>query len=217
MLVLYLSTISLEWKNIDSDLMQFVSKERRKKINQYFHVLDKKLSLYSALITRIGLSVISGLNHTELCFYYSSNHKPLLLSNPKYDFSISHSNGSIISCISANSPVGADVEKISYPPFDIMNLIFNQQEIQYINNASDMERIFRFYKMWTQKESYYKMLGIGLTGAMIQCNSLTPDLSKLFYTWQENNYMYCICGKNVSERTLIKLSETEVQNYFIPI
>lgn len=42
MLVLYLSTISLEWKNIDSDLMQFVSKERRKKINQYFHVLDKK-------------------------------------------------------------------------------------------------------------------------------------------------------------------------------
>ena len=53
MLVLYLSTISLEWKNIDSDLMQFVSKERRKKINQYFHVLDKKLSLYSALITRM--------------------------------------------------------------------------------------------------------------------------------------------------------------------
>ena len=35
MLVLYLSTISLEWKNIDSDLMQFVSKERRKKINQW--------------------------------------------------------------------------------------------------------------------------------------------------------------------------------------
>ena len=83
----------------------------KKKIIQYFHVLDKKLSLYSALITRIGLSVISGLNHTELCFYYSSNHKPLFLSNPKYDFSISHSNGSIISCISANSPVGADVEK----------------------------------------------------------------------------------------------------------
>ena len=69
MLVLYLSTISLEWKNIDSDLMQFVSKERRKKINQYFHVLDKKLSLYSALITRIGLSTISGLKHTELYFH----------------------------------------------------------------------------------------------------------------------------------------------------
>lgn len=69
MLVLYLSTISLEWKNIDSDLMQFVSKERRKKINQYFHVLDKKLSLYSALITRIGLSTISGLKHTDYTFH----------------------------------------------------------------------------------------------------------------------------------------------------
>lgn len=217
MLVLYLSTISLEWKNIDSDLMQFVSKERRKKINQYFHVLDKKLSLYSALITRIGLSTISGLKHTELYFSYSQNHKPLFLSKPKYDFSISHSNGSIISCISANSPVGADVEKISYPPFDIMDLIFSQPEIQYINNASDVERIFRFYKIWTQNEAYYKMLRIGLTGTATQCNSLNPDLSKLFYTWQEDHYMYCICGKNVSERSLIKLSETEVQNYFIPI
>lgn len=36
MLVLYLSTISLEWKNIDSDLMQFVSKERRKKNKSIF-------------------------------------------------------------------------------------------------------------------------------------------------------------------------------------
>lgn len=90
MLVLYLSTISLEWKNIDSDLMQFVSKERRKKINQYFHVLDKKLSLYSALITRIGLSVISGLNHTELCFYYSSiiSHYYYLILNMTLAFLI---------------------------------------------------------------------------------------------------------------------------------
>ena len=98
-----------------------------------------------------------------------------------------------------------------------MDLIFSQPEIQYINNASDVERIFRFYKIWTQKEAYYKMLRIGLTGTATQCNSLNPDLSKLFYTWQEDHYMYCICGKNVSECSLIKLSETEVQNYFIPI
>ena len=217
MLVLYLSTISPEWKNIDSHLMQFVSKERGKKINQYFHVLDKKLSLYSALITRIGLSTISGLKHTELSFSYPQNHKPLFLSKPKYDFSISHSNGSIVSCISSNSPVGVDVEKISHPPFDIMDLVFSQHEIQYINNASAIERVFRFYRVWTQKEAYYKMLGIGLTGAAPQCNTLNPDLSKSFYTWQEDNYMYCICGKNISKCSLIKLSETEIQNYFIPI
>lgn len=138
--------------------MQFVSKERRKKINQYFHVLDKKLSLYSALITRIGLSTISGLKHTELYFSYSQNHKPLFLSKPKYDFSISHSNGSIISCISANSPVGADVEKISYPPFVLWISFSVNRKFNTLTMPQMLNEFLDFTKYGRKKKPIIKCL-----------------------------------------------------------
>ncbi|MFR5149519.1 MAG: 4'-phosphopantetheinyl transferase superfamily protein [Ruminococcus sp.] len=59
--------------------------------------------------------------------------------------------------------------------------------------------MFRFYKIWTQKEAYYKMLRIGLTGTATQCNSLNQIYLNYFIPGRKTIICIVFVGKNVSQ------------------
>lgn len=215
MIVYFLTLLSSKWEIVDSQLIQFISPERQNKIQKYLHTSDKKLCLYAGLIARMGLSTISGIPSNNLLFSYKNNHKPIFLSDTKYDFSIAHTRDFILCCISDNGPVGADVEKIRNAPLEIMDLMFHHDEIHYIKSAAPMQQSLNFYKIWTQKEAYTKMLGIGLANDLINCNTLHSDLSNLINTWQQDNYMCCVCGENSYNCIITEISENEIKRYFL--
>mgnify|MGYP001624912330 CR=1 FL=1 len=61
------------WTRYDTSLLSFVSKERRNKILNYHFDIDKKLSLYAALLTRMEICNWTGilvLNHKKSLYLF---------------------------------------------------------------------------------------------------------------------------------------------------
>ncbi|EGQ0296154.1 TPA: 4'-phosphopantetheinyl transferase superfamily protein [Staphylococcus pseudintermedius] len=86
--------------------------------------------------------------------------KPFLIdSSTKYN--LSHSNGVRVIIIS-DCEVGIDIEfcrELEY--VTIAQTFFCNSEYEYIKNSKDIQKAF--FRIWTLKEAYLKMNGIGLT------------------------------------------------------
>lgn len=209
----FLSIATEEWTMADAELLKYISPERQEKVSKYIHISDKKLSLYAGLIVRMQLSLMTNIPASNLKFCSKPNRKPVCLTIPQIDFSLSHTKNSILCCFSSDAPVGADVERIGHAPFEIMNTVFHPEEIAYINKATAKQRDLRFFEIWTRKESFTKQLGTGLVCNLSAYN--TFNYSPSLYTWQESNYCCSICGEFSIPPQIIFLPEKKVQNYFI--
>ena len=147
----------MDWSNRDTELFSHISIQRQRKTEKYFHVSDRKLSMYAELTTRMGISILSGIAASELMFHAADNHKPYILNCTDYHFSISHS-GQVVMCCISDEEVGADVERIGYTPYEVMRLVFHAEEIQYIDNSCEKSKDVRFFEMWTRKTNYKKSI-----------------------------------------------------------
>jgi len=92
-----------------------------------------------------------------------SKGKPCSIDDPGLYFNMSNSGKLVVIAFSLDGEVGIDIEKIR-PLHDLDELImrnFTTSEIKFIN-AKPEERINRFFRFWTIKESYVKALGEGM-------------------------------------------------------
>lgn len=214
MLIFTLPLYQSCWNHIDTQLLQFVSKQRQQKILNYRFPLDKRLSLYAALLIRMELSNLTNIPAKELSFS-EKFQKPLLISVPEYHFNFSHTRNYILCSISDTGSVGVDVETIATPPLDIMNLIFHTTEKNYILNSNFDLQPKRFFKIWTQKESLAKFKGDGLTDDLIGCNTLDPAYEKSFISWKDDCFacsVYCPSSKYHKQ---IAVTEKIIQDYYL--
>lgn len=177
------------WTRYDTSLLSFVSKERRNKILNYHFDIDKKLSLYAALLTRMEICNWTGISATQLSFSIEPQKKPLLISVPEVYFNFSHTRNFILLGISACTEIGVDVEKIKKAPFEIADTVFHPLEKEYIFNTPKESRNLCFYQIWTQKEAFTKQSGIGLSCNLTDLNMLDSSLSPFLYSWQAHGYI----------------------------
>ena len=94
--------------------------------------------------------------------------KPYSIDNPNLNFNISNSGKTAVIAFSYDSEVGIDIEQIRHLP-DLDELItrnFTSREIKFITAKAE-EKVRRFFRFWTVKESYLKAIGEGMR--------LTPD------------------------------------------
>ena len=210
MLLYYCLPITSQcWGIKEDSLFSLISSERKDKIKNYHHTIDKKLSLYAELLARIGLSHVSGLPISSIQFSYSSNGKPFWKGYPYY-FNFSHTKNFILCCISTLGNIGADVEKIDNAPFEIMKIVFHPSEISYIQNAPIEKKNYYFYKIWTQKESYTKFTGTGIIEDLRKINVLDPVYSPYFYTWLQDDYLCSVYSECPEKHQFIHISEDDV-------
>lgn len=202
------------WEASDTELLQFVSLQRREKVLGYRFPVDRKLSLYAALLVRMELSRLSGIPASELLFHSRSNHKPLLLSAPQYHFSFSHTKNFILCCISPDGAVGADAERITDAPFEVMDTVFHSAEKQYVLSPAATERNRAFYEIWTKKEAYTKFLGTGLAENLRSVNTLRPDYKLSFHTWKQDEYMCSVFEETPTTFQLTYTTEDAVLSYY---
>ena len=214
MFVYCLSIKNTTWEESDTKLLQFVSPQRRKKVLSYRFCIDQKLSLYAALLTRMELSRLSGIPAAELMFHNQPNHKPLLLSAPQYHFSFSHTRNFILCCISPDGAVGADAEKITDAPFEIIDTVFHSDEKQYILSSAVSNPNFAFYEMWTKKEAYTKFLGTGLVENLTSINTLHSDYKLSFHTWTQDEYMCSVFEEIPTPICLVLTTEADIINFY---
>ena len=92
--------------------------------------------------------------------------KPYLPDYPGLFFNYSDS-GDMAVVATDSRPVGVDIEKIRPRSIQgILERFFLPDEIRQVDASTEEERLIRFFRLWTAKESLLKQIGCGLGGEM---------------------------------------------------
>ena len=137
-----------------------ISKSRQDKISRLCFESDKIVSILTGLLIRKEISQHLGVVSSDIEFGYNEYGKPYVVGSHDYYFSVSHS-GNVIVFIGDNSPLGIDIEQINDGNLKIAKRFFTHNEYEYIINSEQAN--IAFYKIWTSKEAYIKMVGLGLS------------------------------------------------------
>ncbi|HAO6010061.1 TPA: 4'-phosphopantetheinyl transferase superfamily protein [Listeria monocytogenes] len=160
---LYYTYIPDNFKIAIDDYIQYVSIERANRIKNLKFFEDKLRSLLGEFLLSYSLSADGSIdmNKVHLQFSYNSNGKPALKNFPSHHFNISHS-GKYVVCSLSDSTVGVDIEEKK--DIDIYSLLnyFHPKEKEYIISDPENSKI-KFFDIWTEKESFIKFKGTGLS------------------------------------------------------
>ncbi len=173
-------------------ILEDTFKYASKKIN-----IKDKYRTYIAEIL-VNMILVNELNIKDISLCRDSNNILKVKDNEIF-LSISHSENLIVACV-GNSPLGIDVEIINKKNVKIANRFFHQNEIKYIF-SSKLNIVYRFYKIWTKKESYYKYVNDGSQSFLkiITTDELGQDNRKLACDFHfkiiNNKYALCLCCK----------------------
>ena len=107
---------------------------------------------YCSLILKVDFGV-------EVTNYFFNDHgKPFLLSD-KYGLSVSYTDDRVYVAIAAVK-VGFDAEKIADIDLGVSQTFMSENEQRRLVEA--MNKLEYFYRSWTLKESYLKLIGTGI-------------------------------------------------------
>lgn len=201
--------------NADDPLISHISIKRQGKISQYLFDIDKKLSLYSELTLRMGLSEMLEENPDSFQFGSKGNNKPYILNQPNIFFNLSHTKNALLCSISNISEIGVDIEKIQKIDYKLLNYIAHPDEKQSFQIVSSSHHDLLFYHIWTRKEAYCKRTGIGILQKLTTINTTICEPSKQYFTWQINNYICSIYCNNNEQNHIKYINEEDVRKYFI--
>lgn len=138
------------------------------------------------LAIKLGQSVLK----KDIKIEYTESGKPYILDS-SYGISISHSKDMALVAINEDA-VGADIEVIR--PFNekLIKTYFSPNEIAFIDSPE------KFFTIWTVKEAYLKLTGVGLRGIK-KLNVVTDGKIKIegynILTKAENGYIFAIVYK----------------------
>lgn len=144
--------------------------QRAKKASAYLREQDRILCYYAYFLLKYAVKDFYGINNVpEIAF--GKYNKPFFRDYPEYFFNYSHCSAGVC-CAVSDAEVGADIQNIE--KYDGMKYVMTENEQHHILNAENPDS--EFTKLWTVKESYYKMIGCGLCDTMKE-----NDFSKLHY------------------------------------
>ena len=101
--------------------------------------------------------VLKDNNIKKYSIFYNKYGKPYLKKINKY-FNISNTKN-ISVCVFSDKEIGVDIEYIRYNEL-VMKRMFTLEECEFVNNSKNKTEIFTL--IWTIKEIYSKLLGLGL-------------------------------------------------------
>ncbi len=143
---------------------------------------------------------IQNLEELEQCIEIGAHGKPYFKDKTSFPFfNISHS-GAYAVCALATCEIGIDIQKIqSYSP-RLLKRILTRQELEQLEQTEEKEALF--CKLWSQKESYVKWSGQGITREL---NVLERN------AWQESfpikDYWVCVTAQSACKIECIREAE----------
>ena len=181
----YFDTKIMEKRDYDLCMLH-MPEDRKERAERYVFDRDRMCCVYSYILVKLGLAKEYGIQDT-LPWDYEEYGKPVLKEHKDICFNISHSGYGVICGISSKA-VGVDIQEIVPYDKDIGEMILSEDERSYIQSSKKPD--VSFTEMWTLKESYVKMLGIGID----------TDLRKIsFNLGQDSFYKY---GKYFEKRLI---------------
>ena len=148
-----------------------ISAYRRQKIDKLKNAEDKKRSLAAAIALNAALKEY-GLEERSMEYELGKQGKPYFRNQPEIHFSISHS-GDYAICSIGSHEIGNDIERVRSGREKVAQRFFAKEELDWIYDAessdtskrSDIsaERDDKIFRIWTMKESFLKVTGLGMS------------------------------------------------------
>lgn len=174
---------------------------RRESIMRLRFDKDRRLSLGAGLLAAYALRQ-AGAECFDL--WQTENHKPFLAAHPEIHFNLSHS-GKLAVCAVSDQPVGVDVEELRQSPAGVAQHCFQPRELAWMNASRD--RDLAFFRLWTRKESFLKLSGIGLGRSMNSFSVLPGENMEdgaVFTEWEKEEHLICVCAAGQQTAALRK-------------
>lgn len=145
-------------------------------------------------------SKIQSLKELESCIEIGAHGKPYFKDKASFPFfNISHS-GAYAVCALSTCEIGIDIQKIQPYSQRLLKRILTRQELLQLEQSEEKESFF--CRLWSQKESYVKWSGQGITREL---DTLERN------AWQESfsleDYWVCVTAQSACKIECIKESE----------
>lgn len=145
----------------DFDLHQALAamtRWRREYALRYRRELDQRLSVAAYRLLLQALQTEYGITQQPR-FIYNDRGKPSLEGYPEIHFSLSHCSQAV-ACAVSHLPVGIDVETTDHYNDELAREVMSYSEMRLINSSFNPAAAFT--RLWTMKESLYKLRGVSL-------------------------------------------------------
>jgi 4'-phosphopantetheinyl transferase len=187
-------------------VLGLLSPERQQKLRSFRILQDTYRSLIGEICVRLEAYKEIGMPPSQFELVRDCYGKPSLKQHPDFHFNISHA-GRWVVCVFAPYRIGVDVEYCKPITMEIADRYFAPSEYESLINRPIHEQQLAFYKLWTQKESYMKAMGKGLSiplnkisitnlgeeQFLIDCESERQMFAQQI-SIEPPDYLCCVCG-----------------------
>ncbi len=176
-----------------------LDEEEKKRALAFKFEKDKALFVISHGLLRKILAAYTEISAGSIVFSKNKSGKPYI-ENSLLQFNLSHSGKHFAIAVSNANAVGVDMEEVNVQ-FDFTEIVkqhFSTEEKIQIKNSGNSHQTF--FMLWTQKEAYLKMKGIGLNENV--------NLTEVQKTVQLQTKLFGNCALSVCASQLLAI------NYF---
>jgi 4'-phosphopantetheinyl transferase len=181
-----------------------LSRVRRRKIGEYHFQADRLRCLAG------GLLIEQAVRGKDI--FFGSFGKPYVPGGPF--FNLSHSGNYVILALSEVSPLGIDIEKQREDDYlALAEQVFHLKEMEFFLKTPGKEL---FFTLWTLKESYIKMTGLGFSldsrrfSVLPWLDSREPPFFHTLTFIPGYSIALCTGEKHVPARTSLQTQKIEV-------
>ncbi len=168
---------------------KLISCERREKIKLLRRAEDKTVSLFTELLIKEELSRMTGERFEKIEIKKDRLGKPYAKNMEDIFFSVAHSQNRVVFA-AAKSPVGVDIEFIREVNLKTAERFFTKEEYESVIAKGKKE----FFRIWTLKEAYVKMLGKGFRIPPESFCVTSGEIAEISESAVYENYMISVCG-----------------------
>ena len=169
------------------EALDAVSPQRRKQALHYRHERDQRLCIAAYKLLQQALHKEYGIDELPQ-FIYNQQGKPLLEGHPDIHFSMSHCREAAAVAVN-NQPVGIDIETVEHYSEEVARRVMNEDEMRQILSSPHPAK--EFTRLWTMKESLYKLTGDDHGGDIAHMLDNAPAYQ--FTTFDYPDYLLTTC------------------------
>lgn len=176
---------------------QILDEEETIRANRFYFSQHKRRFATARATVRIILARYLNMAPERLEFTYNPQGKPSVVNSQKLQFNLSHSGDLAILAVGKGFPIGVDIEQFSARPYDgIAETLFSQQELEGFYKVPPSLKPAIFFHIWSQKEAFIKICGLGLSYPTKEFSVPTTMPTKQLVddplhntTWQMRSFM----------------------------
>lgn len=176
---------------------QYVPPEKKTDLSLYKNPLSKKEHILAWSLLSYVYETGTGGKREDIQLLFVKNGKPYL-KDDAFFFNLSHSCGKVI-CAVSKKEVGADVQFVKEAKPTVIKRVLCENEQNALALCADSKET-GFMRFWTQKESYLKYTGDGITAGLsgLDFSSAAGKerfrlFSKEFLTFSKDGFVYSVC------------------------